>query len=72
MNEKSNIPMKISPKKLELLYNKLEKFKLCEMLGVSDPTLTKYLKEYNIPLKGKGNRKRKVSFIEDKGGINNA
>jgi hypothetical protein len=68
MNTKNNEPIKITPEKLEKLYNKHKKFKLCEMLGITDPTLTRYLKKYNIPLKGKGNRTRKVSFVESKGG----
>ena len=59
---------KITSAKLADLYRTKQNKDICKMLGISDPTLTKYLKQLNIPLKGKGNRKTKSRakiLIED-------
>ena len=41
---------------LEKLYYSMTNKALCEKLGITNPTLTSYVKKAGIPLKGSGNR----------------
>ena len=46
--------MDVSKSELRDLYDKHTNLEACEILGVSEVTLVKYLKLAEIPLKGKG------------------
>ncbi len=48
----------ISSKELEALYNSMTNKELCMFLNISKGTLIQYIKENNIPMKGKGNIKK--------------
>ena len=54
--------MSITKKKLEELYYSKTQKEVCAELGISQPTLTKYLKEAGIPLKGRGSRPNKIQI----------
>ena len=47
------------------LYYKHKISELCQLLGVSKPTIYKNLKEFDIKLKGRGGERRKKLKIED-------
>ena len=50
--------MEISKQELEKLYNEMTNDELCEKLGISEPTLLRYLENNNILLKGRGQKKK--------------
>lgn len=58
---------KITKKELEDLYNSKSNTEVCEILGVAEPTLLRYLKDAGIELKGKGGGqkgpKKKVQVV---------
>lgn len=47
----------ISKQELEKLYNENPNKVVCEHLKITNSTLTKYLRQYGIKLKGSGNGK---------------
>lgn len=47
----------ISKTELEKIYWENPNKEACRILGITNSTLTKYLRENNIPLKGSGNGK---------------
>lgn len=47
----------LSKKELESFYRKNSNLKTCKKFGISTSTLSKYLKEMNIKMKGYGNKK---------------
>lgn len=47
----------ISKQELEKLYNENPNKVVCEQLKITNSTLTKYLRQYGIKLKGSGNGK---------------
>ena len=57
--------MHITKEELRKMYNSMTNAELCSDLGITVPTLLKYLSEAGIPLKGKGNKmcKKKVNII---------
>ena len=59
--------MEITKEALISLYLKHNNKTVCETLHITNPTLISYLKKFDIPLKGKGNRnpKGKLTIIED-------
>lgn len=44
----------ITKEELEELYNSKSNIEVCEILGIAEPTLLRYLKSAGIELKGKG------------------
>lgn len=48
---------KITKQELHDIYHSNSNKKACEILGVTNSTLTKYLRQAGIPLKGSGNGK---------------
>lgn len=58
--------MELTKQKLQELYENNTNDKLCEILGVSKATLLKYLKDAEIPLKGKGGgfAKPKIQVVD--------
>ena len=57
--------MQITKKELQELY-KLPNKKVCEKLGITEPTLVSYLDKFGIKRKGKGNRppKQKIKLVK--------
>lgn len=53
----------LSKKELERLYSEYSNKQICEMLGIHQVTLLRYIKAFGIPLKGKGRRSTKVRLI---------
>ena len=51
--------MKIKTNELEKIYFENSNKKACEILGVVNRTLTSYLRQRGIKLKGSGNRNKK-------------
>lgn len=49
--------MQITKESLERLYTDNTNKVVCDVLGITNPTLVSYLKHYGIELKGKGNKK---------------
>lgn len=47
----------LSKKELESFYRKNSNLETCKKFGISTSTLSKYLKEMNIKMKGYGNKK---------------
>ena len=47
----------LSKKELEKFYNTHSNLETCKKFGISTSTLSKYLKEMNIKMKGYGNKK---------------
>lgn len=54
----------ISKEDLEKLYNEKPNAEICRILGITNPTLVRYLLKAGIPLKGKGPKKSKI-IIKD-------
>jgi len=52
--------MELTKKELQDLYNSMTNEELCKKLDVSKPTLIKYLTDLEIPMKGKGYKKKLV------------
>ena len=55
--------MQLTQKKLRKLYYSMSNKELCKKLGVTNPTLMKYLKTAGIPLKGMGNRTKRTKVV---------
>ena len=55
--------MKITKQQLEKIYLENSNKKACEILKITNATLIRYLKQFNIKLKGSGNRNKKVKLI---------
>ena len=55
--------MKITKQQLEKIYLENSNKKACEILKITNATLMKYLKQFNIKLKGSGNRNKKGKLI---------
>jgi hypothetical protein len=55
--------MKITKQQLEKIYLENSNKKACEILKITNATLIKYLKQFNIKLKGSGNRNKKGKLI---------
>jgi len=55
--------MKITKQQLEKIYLENSNKKTCEILKITNPTLIRYLKQFNIKLKGSGNRNKKGKLI---------
>jgi hypothetical protein len=53
----------ITKQELEDIYYKNSNKKACEILKITNATLTKYLKRNNIALKGCGNRNKKGKLV---------
>ena len=53
------IIMKLTKEELQKIYWENSNKKACKILGVTNSTLTKYLREFNIALKGSGNRNKR-------------
>lgn len=51
--------MKITKQELEQIYWENSNKKACEILKITNATLTKYLRQNKIKLKGSGNRNKK-------------
>lgn len=47
----------ITTKELQEIYNNNSNKEACKILGITNSTLTKYLRQAGIPLKGSGNGK---------------
>jgi hypothetical protein len=61
--------LKITSRELEQLYLENSNKYVCEYLGITTSTLVRYLKRYNIGLKGKGNKtgsNAKICIIDEK------
>lgn len=54
---------KITVEELEQLYTNNPNKVVCKKLGITNPTLLKYLRSANIPLKGSGNRNKKHKLV---------
>ena len=52
--------VEIKKEELEKLYREKTNIEVCNILGITKPTLSKILKANNILLKGKGKSKIKV------------
>jgi len=52
--------MEISKQELQDLYNSMTNEELCKKLDVSKTTLIKYLTDLEIPMKGKGYKKKLI------------
>ena len=65
--------MKMSKKEFELKYYSMKNTELCVELGISKPTLLKYVDKLEIIRKGSGNRLNagdsqvKIIFTDDEG-----
>lgn len=61
--------LKITKEELEKLYLTRKNSDICRILGISLPTLLKYIKNSGIKPKGKGNRdnfrNRKILVVEE-------
>lgn len=59
--------MKITKEELEQIYWENSNKKACEILKITNATLTKYLKQNKIKLKGSGNRNKesKITIIDN-------
>jgi hypothetical protein len=59
--------MKITKQELEQIYWENSNKKACEILKITNATLTKYLKQNKIKLKGSGNRNKesKITIIDN-------
>lgn len=57
--------MKITKQELEQIYWKNSNKKACEILKITNATLTKYLRQNKIKLKGSGNRNKRGKLIID-------
>ena len=59
--------MKITKQELEKIYWENSNKKACEILKITNATLTKYLKQNKIKLKGSGNRNKesKITIIDN-------
>jgi hypothetical protein len=55
--------MKITKQQLETIYIENSNKKACEILKITNATLIRYLKQFNIKLKGSGNRNKKGKLI---------
>ena len=57
---------KITRKKLEEIYRENNNSQAAKLLGISVPTMLKYLKENDIPLKGIGshNKQRQLEVVK--------
>ena len=55
--------MKITKQQLEKIYLENSNKKTSEILKITNPTLIRYLKQFNIKLKGSGNRNKKGKLI---------
>jgi len=55
--------MKITKQQLEKIYLENSNKKACEILKITNATLIRYLKQFNIKLKGSGNRNKKGKLI---------
>lgn len=53
----------ITKEELEELYNSRPNKEVCEILGVTNPTLMNYLKHFGIKPKGMGNKKGRIKKI---------
>lgn len=53
----------ITKEELQKLYSTKPNKEICKLLNVTNATLVSYLKKFEIPLKGKGNRLRKTKVI---------
>jgi len=53
--------MKIKTNELEKIYLENTNKKACEILGIVNRTLTSYLRQRGIKLKGSGNRNKKIN-----------
>ncbi len=53
-------------KELTEKYHSTDNKELCQILGITNPTLMVLLREHKIPLKGSGNRKhrRKITILD--------
>lgn len=60
--------IEISKEKLEPIYRENGNVKAAKMLGITQPTLIKYVDAFGIQRKGKGNRdnqdKRKIVLVK--------
>ena len=57
--------MKITKQELEKIYWENSNKKACEILKITNATLTKYLKQNKIKLKGSGNRNKRGKLFID-------
>ena len=58
--------MEITKTELEKLYRENTNATVCEKLGISGLTLTRYLTAFNIPLKGRGaSHGTKIKLVDD-------
>lgn len=56
--------MEITKEKLQELYSTKKNKEICELLGITNKTLVKYLIKLGIPLKGKGYVKKLIIISE--------
>ncbi len=56
--------MRIKRDKLIKMYETLSNKEICEQLGVTQPTLTRILKDNGIELKGAAGRVKKVVVVD--------
>jgi hypothetical protein len=59
---------KINKEELKKIYRSNTNKEVCKMLDISLPTLLRYLKEFGIKRKGKGNplgAKRKIELVNE-------
>lgn len=55
--------MKITKEELQEIYLKNSNKKACEILKITNATLTKYLRASKIKLKGSGNRNKRGKLV---------
>ena len=55
--------MKITKQELEQIYWSISNKKACEILKITNATLTKYLRQNRIKLKGSGNRNARGKLV---------
>lgn len=55
--------MKITKRELKQIYLKNSNKKACEILKITNATLTKYLRQNKIKLKGSGNRNKRGKLV---------
>ena len=55
--------MKISKQKLQEIYINNSNKNACKILGITNATLTKYLRANKIKLKGSGNRNKRGKLV---------